>query len=251
MCKLLDDFECVEPKLMEKLGSVPPESLDREMRGQLTAHLDICHACREKQRFEEVVTDLMATGNFTGTVSRRRNLGGRRQVRSWHYSLAATLALAAGLLLAVILGPSGSTIPGLSEVSSPLRAPAGSFHIVRPLEREVLLTSGGMLEWTPAPGASSYHVQVFGTDGSYRWSERTGETRIDLPDSGPGVGQYLAVIKPLPGDLSPEGERSVYFRRAGWGSMLLYRAIHLPFISLLLIMVGLTAAILAVVRRPV
>ena len=241
---LSQEFECVEPELGEELDARPLSEMEPGRRERLEAHLEICHACRQRYGFEEAVARLMAEG--VGVPDGRRArviaLPSRRRLLA-----VAALSLAAGLILALFLGPSEHTLllPAGDALERSLDA---DFHILRPFEGEVLSRSGGNLTWTPVAGATSYKVEVKSVNGAFSWSAQVADAALALPEGGERDGDYLAIVKPLPRNLTREGEYSVYFQRGGFLKNLGYRIMHLPLASFLALVIGVAAGLLALRR---
>jgi len=255
---------CVEPDLREKAEGVAPEKLDPETRRNWELHLEICHDCREKhafaslEPFNKVVGELLAEGvginEEVGVCGRPFQLAGgngssQPRLRRHSFWLGATAAAAAAIVLALALPPNPKSLmhpftPILDE-----KAPDISFLIKRPLEGEVLLGSGGELEWTSVERARFYRVTLRGLRDDFNWTKSVNSTTLDLPEGSEALGDYLAIVEPLPEGLIPEKDREVLFRRGGPLAFLAYRLEHMPVVSLLLIFGSLILGSLAVFRR--
>ncbi|MCP4547668.1 MAG: hypothetical protein GY835_14505 [bacterium] len=245
---LSQKFECVEPEIGKLLDARPMAEYESGLREQLEAHIDVCHACRQHYRFSQEVEQLIGEGvgvveSDNAQIISINTLFSRRSLL-----VASALALVASILLAILFGPSERALLSPRSTSVIERSPTGDFQILHPFEGEVLGARGGNLKWTPVDGATSYRVELKNVETDFSWFRQVNDTSIELPESGKGPGNYLAVIKPIPEDLTREGERSVYFRRGNTSSMLFYRIVHMPLISLLALVLGVAAGLLALRR---
>jgi hypothetical protein len=254
-----DDFECIEPSLQAKIDEVVMAGGDPWAHADLARHLKICHACRENQRFAESVQALIAKGVGVSFADRlRRVLGlkpGRkpggasaRGGRTPLWALAGTAA-AGALILTLILPPTQRAYLGLADNSLRARGGSPKVAIQRPVEGEVLYLSGGELTWQPVEKARAYRVTVESKDGSFHWTGVVETNVLPLPKESESPGAYTAYVEPLPSDLVPEREGSVFFSRDRLFAFLSYRLTHLPVISALLVLGACGLVVATAVRR--
>ncbi len=217
-----DRYECVEPRLGERLADLALPDLPAEKRRELENHLRICDACR----WRHATHDRLAAGLTAGDLHLPGDGRGRRPGGAWPRGLAGggLLAVAAGLALVFLLPP---TSPADTRLS---RSGEADLAFRRPVEGEVLCGRTPGLSWTPLAGASDYRITVEAVGGDYRWQTVTEEARVDIPTDRPlpRDARLRAIVRPRPADLARTGGTSVSFLTAGARRCIVYRCLAAP-----------------------
>ena len=136
------------------------DAVESRDRARIDAHLAACAQCRE---------EIVDAGRIVATLPAAK----RASRRIW-----MPAAIAAALLLFVAR-------PGQISDSPIVHREAPVTAIVAP---QIVAPSGPVelftrLVWGSAPGADSYHVRLFGSDGTVLWEQSTTDTTAALPDS--------------------------------------------------------------------
>ncbi|MCP4292430.1 MAG: hypothetical protein GY780_11430 [bacterium] len=228
---LNDSWECIDPKVGQNVWQLERPDLAENQRVPLLAHLDLCDACRLDQVVEKTVSSGLAGGrlNLPGSsvVDRRHRSWWQHPVKT---SAAGMSLIAASLALLFVLPPAADgdgIVPRNADSKSTFQ---------RPVEGEIVLSSGSKLSWTPIREAGQYQIQVSDSDGSFTWSGTTNKTEIELPDlSVQSEGQqYRAILQTIPADLVSPGSISVSFGTGNYSDVMKDRLQKAPlWLSLL------------------
>ena len=238
-------YECVEPEVgreMWRLGQSGASTSDLKLHAD---HLLICDACRLEAAVGQAIGNGLATGALNLPETRSRVVRRGRSLRVPATLAAAALGLAAaGLILMVMLPPTGLVVPGADRSGA-------STGFERPVAGETIAGNHSQYRWQPIPGASSYLVRIEEVAGDFVWEGTSHGTSLTLPPdiTLPAGRELRAYIITVPRDVAPAGDLSVRFRSGDRMAILKYRTLAAPWPAQLLILIGFLLGIGAAVLR--